>query len=135
MVAEDVVCKRLMTVPGVGPVTAATFRATVDQIERFKTAHAVESYVGLTPGENSSGETLRRGGITRAGATRARAALIQAAWAAWRTRPEDPMVRWAKALSERRPKQVAIVALARKIAGILYALWRDDTKYNPTHLK
>jgi len=129
----DLVCQRLMTVPGVGPVTSATFRATVDEVSRFKTAHAVESYVGLTPGENSSGETVQKLGISRAGSTRARAVLVQAAWSAWRTRPSDPMVCWARGLARRRPIQVAVVALARKISGILFALWRDEANYDPKH--
>lgn len=127
------VCQRLMTVPGVGPVTAATFWATLDDVKRFKTAHAVESYLGLIPGESSSGVTVQRLGITRAGSSRARTALVQAAWAAWRTRPNDPMVRWARAIAQRRPTQVAVVALARKLVGTLFALWRDETKYEPLH--
>ena len=129
----NLTCQRLMTVPGVGPVTSATFWATVDDAKRFKTAHSVESYLGLTPGESSSGQTVQKLGITRAGATRTRATLIQAAWAAWRTRPSDPMVRWARGIAERRPTQVAVVALARKMAGILFALWRDEERYDPAH--
>jgi transposase len=127
------VCQRLMTVPGVGSVTSATFWATLDDATRFKTAHAVESYIGLTPGESSSGETVQRLGITRAGSTRARAVLVQAAWVAWRTRPDDPMVQWARGIAKRRPVQVAVVALARKMVGILFALWRDEATYDPAH--
>lgn len=127
------VCQRLMTVPGVGPVTASTFWATLDDANRFKTAHAVESYLGLTPGESSSGQTVQKLGITRAGSTRTRTALIQAAWSAWRTRPNDPMVKWARGIAQRRPVQVAVVALARKMVGILFALWRDETTYSPTY--
>lgn len=130
---RDEVCRRLRTGPGVGPVTSASYRAALDDVTRFKSAHAVESYLGLTPGERSSGERTRRTGITGAGAARVRAALVQAAWCAWRTRPGDPMVTWARTLAMRKPKQVAIVALARKLAGVLYALWRDETDYNPAH--
>jgi transposase len=133
LMASDPIGERLMTVPGVGPVTAANFRGLIDDPYRFKSAHAVESYVGLTPGERSSGEKTNRLGITYAGSARARAALVQAAWAAWRSRPEDPMVKWARAVAERRPKQVAIVGLARKMAGILFALWRSGQSYNPTY--
>jgi len=126
-------CQRLMTVPGVGPVTAAMFFSTLDDVKRFRTAHAVESYLGLTPGENSSGETIQKLGITKAGSVRARTILIQAAWVAWRWQPNDPMVQWAKQVATRRPKQVAIVALARKMAGIMFALWRDETTYDLKH--
>jgi len=133
MTNDHPLCQRLMTVPGVGPVTSATFWAALDDVTRFKSAHSVESYLGLTPGENSSGETVRRLGITKAGSASTRAVLVQAAWAAWRSRPDDPMVKWARQIAERRPKGVAIVALARKMVGILFALWRHQTTYDPAH--
>lgn len=126
-------CRRMMTVPGVGPVTAVRFFAAIDDRERFTSASGVQSYLGLTPGESSSGERSKRTGITKAGAAPVRRALVQAAWAMWRMRPEDPVVKWAQKIAERRGRQVAIVALARKLAGILYAIWRDGTPYNPMH--
>jgi transposase len=128
---KDATCVRLMSAPGVGPVTAVLFRATVDEVKRFEDAHHLESYLGLTPGEDSSGETERKLGITHAGSARMRSVLVQAAWSAWRSRPNDPMVEWAKRIALKRNKQVAIVALARKLAGILFALWRDGTMYTP----
>jgi len=130
---QDPTCQRLMTIPGVGPVTSMSFRAAIDDVSRFRTAHAIASYLGLTPGENSSGMKTSRLGITNAGSTKVRTALVQAAWCAYRTRPQDPMVKWARQLAERKPVQVAIVALARKMSGILFALWRDGTTYNPAH--
>jgi hypothetical protein len=57
--------------------------------------------------------------------------LVQSAWAALLSYPNDPMVQWAKRIAERRGKFVAVVALARKIAGIMFALWRDGTTYRP----
>jgi transposase len=128
---EHPVCRRLMTVPGVGPVTAVRFLAALDRCERFGSAHAVQSYLGLTPGERSSSERERRTGITKAGPSSLRWNLVQAAWSAWR-QPDEPMVQWAHQIAERRGKQIAVVALARKIAGILYALWRDGTTYRST---
>ena len=127
------ICQRLMTMPGVGPVTSATFLSTLDDVSRFKTAHAVESYLGITPGEDSSGQTVKRLGITRAGPSRARRVLVQSAWTAWRCRPDDPMVQWAHGVAQRRPTQVAIVALARKMVGILFAMWRNGTDYSPRY--
>jgi transposase len=124
-------CTRLMTVPGVGPVTAVRFVAAVDEVERFADAHSLQSYLGLTPGENSSSERRRTTGITKAGAKQVRWALVQAAWVARRTRPHDPMVLWSLEVQRRRGKPVAITALARKLAGVLYALWRDKTTYCP----
>jgi transposase len=130
---KDPICRRLMTTPGVGPVTAVRFVAAVDQIDRFETAHKVEAYLGLTPGEDSSSMRVRRTGITKAGPPRLRWALVQAAWSLWRTRPTDRNVVWAQEVAKRRGKRVAIVALARKLAGILFAMWRNGTDYNPDH--
>lgn len=123
------VCLRLMTIPGVGPITALTFVAALDDISRFDHAYRVTSYLGLTPGENSSSERERRTGITKAGSTSVRRTLIQAAWAAIRRCPNEPMVRWANQIADRRGKFIAVVALARKMAGIMFALWRDSTTY------
>jgi transposase len=127
---QDETCERLMTMPGVGPVTAMSFRAAIDDVKRFSSAHGIAAYLGLTPGESSSGMTTRRQGLTKAGPVRVRTTLVQAAWCAYRTRPNDPMVQWARRLAEKKPVQVAICALARKMSGILYAMWRDGTTYN-----
>ena len=125
------VCVRLMSVPGVGPVTAVRFLAALDEASRFRNAHAVQSYVGLTPGEHSSSDKQHRTSITKAGPAPLRRVLIQAAWTALRTRPNDPMVIWATKLAARKHKFIAVVALARKLTGILFALWRDGTSYQP----
>ena len=129
LVKSDPICQALMTVPGVGPVTAVRFRAALDDVSRFDSAHGVQSYLGLTPGECSSSDRQRRTGITKAGPSAPRRLLIQSAWAAWRYYPNEPMVTWARRIAERRSKFVAIVALARKMAGVLFALWRDGTTY------
>jgi transposase len=125
----DPLCQRLMTVPGVGPVIAVRFVAVLDQPERFKSAHDVMSYVGLTPGENSSSLRNRRTGITKAGASALRFALVQGCWSMMRSKPDEPMVQWALAISARRNKQVAVVALARKLVGVLWAMWCEGTAY------
>jgi transposase len=125
------ISRRLMTVPGVGPSTSVRFVAALDEISRFHSAHAVESYLGLVPGENSSSARTRRTGITKAGSPALRWCLVQAAWAARRARRKDPMQRWADEIEKRRGKRVAVLALARKLAGILYALWRDGAVYEP----
>jgi transposase len=129
----DSVCSRLMSVPGVGPVTAVRFVAALDDVTRFESAHKVESFLGLTPGENSSSERQRRTSITKAGPRAARWALVQAAWAARRAKGVHPMVIWSLEVEKRRGKRVAILALARKLAGILYAIWRDGTFYDRMH--
>src|SRR5262249_33545319 len=122
---NDQTCRQLMTVPGVGPLTAVRFLAAIDEIERFPNAHAVQSYIGLTPGENSSSGRKRNTSITKAGSRQLRWTMVQAAWCAQRARPTDPMILWARRIAERRGKKIATVALARKVAGILYALWRN----------
>lgn len=129
LVRASELCRRLMTVPGVGPVTALSFVAAIDDVSRFEYAYQLQSYLGLTPGEDSSSERQRRTSITKAGSTSVRRTLVQAAWAAFLRHPDDPMVKWAKQIADRRGKFIAIVALARKMSGILYALWRDETSY------
>jgi transposase len=126
---QDSVCRALMTVPGVGPITAVRFRAAIDDVTRFRSVHGLQSYLGLTPGERSSSDRQQRTGITKAGAPAVRRTLIQSAWSAYRMHPEQPMVKWAHNIAERRGVFIAVVALARKIAGILYAIWRDGTTY------
>lgn len=128
---QDATCQRLMTVPGVGPVTAMRFVAAIDQVGRFPSASRLESYLGLTPGEKTTGFRERRTRITKAGPSPVRHCLGQAALSLKRARPSDPMVRWAMRVEQRAGKQKAIVALARKLAGVLYAIWRDGSVYDP----
>ena len=129
----DETCQRLMTVPGVGPLTAIRFVAALDDVKRFENAHQVESYLGLVPGESSSSERQQRLSITKAGPSPLRWVLVQAAWAL-RTRCRKaeaiPLQMWAHQVEQRRGKRTATVALARKLAGILYAIWRDGTVYD-----
>lgn len=132
---KDPVCNRLMSIPGVGPVTSLRFVAAIDDVSRFASAHAVASFLGLTPGENSSSERKQRTGITKAGPAAVRRALGQAAWVLRKNRPLDPMSQWAKQIELRRGKLVATTALARKLAGVLFALWRDGSRYEPRHAK
>lgn len=128
----DETCKLLRSISGVGPITALSFMAHVDTPTRFGSADELGSYMALTPGENTTGGKLVRTGTIKAGPGYLKAMLVQCAWCAWRTRPNDPMVLWARAIAERRGKRIAIVALARKIATIMWAMWRHGTPYDPT---
>jgi transposase len=130
---EHPVCRRLMTVPGVGPLTSLRFVAAIDDPSRFPTAHRVQSYVGLTPGEHSSGGGGGKRGITKAGPSELRRCLVQAAWSVMLARRSHPMLEWVRQLAQRRSRPVAVVALARKLAGILFAIWRDGTTYEANH--
>jgi transposase len=130
---DDPICKRLMSIPGVGVVISLRFVAAIDDISRFPNAHSVQGYLGLTPGENSSSARQQRTGITKAGPAPVRRALVQAAWNLRRYRPLDPISKWAAEIEKRRGKFVATVAVARKLAGVMYAIWRDGSLYEANH--
>jgi transposase len=130
---SDATCTLLMTAPGIGPTASIRFAAALDEVGRFPNAHKVESYLGLTPGENSSGGRKRRTGLTKAGSARLRWALVQAAWVARRFYKDDPIVQWSREVEKRRGKMVAVMALVRKLAGVLYAMWRDRKQYDRQH--
>jgi transposase len=133
IVAGNPVIQRLCTVPGVGPVTATAFVATVDDVQRFAGPHQLESFLGLVPSEKSSGERQHKGRITKAGNSRVRWLLVEAAWSVLMSRREntEELRRWAQRIALRGGMKVAIVALARRLAGILYAMWRDGTTFEP----
>jgi len=130
--AHDPVAQRLMTVPGVGGVVALTYQAALDVPGRFAgQAGRASAYLGLVPGEHSSGERQRKGAITKAGPRAPRALLVQAAWTLWRTgaRHAPALHAWVEQLAARRGRRIAVIALARRLSRILYALWRDDTVF------
>ncbi len=128
--APDAVVQRLQTVPGVGLVVAVSFRAFVDEVTRFSHASQVSAAIGLVPREDSSGERRHRGSISKAGPSELRSLLVQAAWACWRTRRSAFLRAWAEQLAARRGKRIAVVALARRLSRILFAIWRDGTVFD-----
>lgn len=129
--AQEPAIERLTTVPGVGLIVAATFVSAIDEAKRFRRAHQLEAYLGLVPSEDSSGDRRRIGAITKHGNPDARAMLVQAAWCIQRAAStDDPLRLWSGQLAKRRGKNIAVVALARKLAGVLWAMWRHDTVYD-----
>jgi transposase len=119
------------TVPGVAVIVAATFVSVIDDAKRFRNAHAVSAYLGLVPGENTTGGKRRLGGITKHGNARARSMLVQSAWLILRSgQKDDALSRWASHLQETRGTKIAVVALARKLAGVLWAMWKHGTAYD-----
>lgn len=134
LTAADAVVQRLQTVPGVGLVVAATFRATLDDVQRFRDAGQVSALLGLVPREDSSAERRQRGHITKAGPRELRSLLVQAAWACWRSRGSGGLRAWAERVPARRGKRIAVVALARRLSRILFAVWRDDTAFDVRRL-
>jgi transposase len=137
LAVEDPIVARLATAPSIGPVTASAVVATVDDITRFRSAHQFEAFLGLVPSERSSGEQRHRGRITKAGNTRVRYLLVEAGWRILRSRTANTAAlrAWAAPITLRRGKRVAAVALARRLAGILFAMWRDGTSYDAGRLR
>jgi len=132
---QEPLLKVLMTAPGVGLIVAATFVSVIDDARRFENAHQVEAYLGLVPSENSSGSQRRLGSITKQGNRYARAMLLEAAHSILRMRgSEDPLKRWADAVAQRRSRNIAAVALARRLTGVLWAMWKSDRVYDPAML-
>jgi len=133
----DPIVALLMTAPGVGAITASALVATLDDITRFPSAHQCEAYLGLVPGERSSGEQRRVGPITKAGNRRTRWLLVEAAWRILRSKdPESAALRtWTLRIAARRGKRIAVVALARRLGGIVYAMWRDGVPYDGTKIR
>jgi len=126
---QDPIARRLQTVPGVGPVVALTYRAFVDDVRRFPSAAHVSAAIGLVPREASSAERRHRGHITKAGPSELRSLLVQAAWVCWRSCRRGPLRQWTDQLAARRGKRIAVVALARRLSRILFAIWRDDSVF------
>lgn len=128
---SDARCRLLMTVSGFGPVVSVMFAAVLDDVHRFREAAQLASYLGLTPGEDSSSDRQRRTRITKAGSSSLRRLLVQSAHVMRRCRPDDPLVVWARRIEERRGKRIAVVAIARKLAMIGWAMLRDGKPYEP----
>jgi transposase len=130
--AEDPIVVQLQSVPGVGALVGLTYRAALDRVDRFPSAGHVSSSLGLVPREYSSAERQHRGHITKAGSSEARSMLIQAAWSCWKSRSvrATRFRAWADALAARRGVRIAVVALARRLSRILYAIWRDGTTFH-----
>jgi len=128
--------ERLCTVPGVKLIVALSFMAALDRAARFRTAHQVEAYLGLVPSERSTGGQQRLGRITKAGDSLTRSMLVQASHTLLRVRGHDtdPLVVWGRQLAARRGKRVAVTAVARRLAGVLWAMWMDGTDYDPKGL-
>ncbi|MFT4159477.1 IS110 family transposase [Shinella sp.] len=130
LVKADETCRRLMTTPGVGAVVSLTFRATVDDPNRFAKSKAVGAFFGLTPKRYQSGETDVVGGITRVGDASMRSALHDAANVILsRVTRFSTLKSWAMQVAKRRGMRRAKVALARKLATVLHRIWVDGTEF------
>jgi transposase len=128
--SRDEVCLRMMTVPGVGPIAALTFKAAVDDPARFRRSRTVAAHFGLTPRRYQSGETDNPGRISKAGDSDVRATLYAAANSLlMRTMTASPIKSWGMRLMRTKGRRRALVAVARKLAVLLHRLWADGTEF------
>ena len=133
IVRNDEVCRRLMTTPGVGPVVALTYRATVDVPARFRKSKSVGAVFGLTCAKYQSGESERTGAISRCGDEMMRTMLYEAAQSMLvRSTRWSWLKAWAMQIAKRRGMKRAIVALARRLAVIMHRIWIDGTQFRWT---
>jgi transposase len=127
---KDEVCKRLMTVSGVGPIVSLSFKATIDDPARFKDSKAVAAHLGLTPRVYQSGEIDRSGNISKCGDKLMRHALYEAANSHLRISKKWSALRaWGVKLAQRIGMKKACVAVARKLAIIMHRMWVDGTDF------
>jgi len=128
---QDVQVRKFMTVPGVGPITALCFKATIDDPTRFRRSRSVGAYVGLTSRRHASGEIDWSGRISKCGDAMLRMYLFEAAGVLLTRVPKWSMLKaWGAKLAKRNGLRKAKVAVARKLAVILHRMWVDGTEFN-----
>jgi transposase len=124
----------LRQIPGYGPVVTLAVLSSLDDPHRFKHSGQVASYAGLVPSSRDSGEKQKRGGITHQGRPILRALMVQAAWAALRSKKLTPdLQKWTRRLIVKRGAMVATVALARRLLILGHRLWKNGEEYNPNY--
>jgi transposase len=128
---HDVEARRFMTVPGVGPITALCFKATIDDPTRFRRSRSVGAYIGLTARRHASGEIDWSGRISKCGDAMLRMYLFEAAGVLLTRVPKwSALKAWGTRLAKRNGLRKAKVAIARKLAVILHRMWVDGTEFN-----
>jgi transposase len=129
-VRADPTCRRLMTIPGVGSITAVTYLTTIDDPDRFQRSRDVGAHLGLTPKKYASGEVDRNSGISKCGDVLMRTTLYQAALALLtRCQKHSDLRNWGLRLAKRRGLRRAIVGVARKLAIVMHRIWADGTEF------
>lgn len=127
----DPVCQRLMSAPGVGPVTALAFKSSVEDPSRFERSSDAGAYAGLVPRRSQSGERDYKGHISKAGDAMLRAALYEAANSVLvRLKRPCALQAWGQRLAATKGPKRAKVAVARKLAALLHKLWQSETEFN-----
>lgn len=127
---KDEDCKRLMTITGVGVLTALIYKSTIDRPERFEDSYDVGAYLGLTPKQYASGEVNRYGHISKMGSKECRTALYEAAQCLLtRSKSNSSLKTWGLRLMKRIGRKKAIVAVARKLAVIMHRMLLEKTEF------
>jgi transposase len=129
-VKNDELCRRLMTIPGVGPLTSLAYKTFVDRPQRFRRSRSVGAAVGLTPKKYQSGDKDLDGHVTKCGDEFMRSHLYEAANMLLRRYSKPCALKaWGLRLEKRSSKKIACVAVARRLAVIMHAMWRDGTEF------
>ena len=126
---EDSVNQRLQSIPGIGPLISTAYQATIDDPNRFKRAEEVADYLGLAPRVYQSGDVDRRGRITKEGDRLLRWHLVEGAHVLLTLGKDCALKRWGRALAERKGEAKAKVAVVRKLAILMWKLWRDQKSF------
>lgn len=128
---NDPVCKLLGSIPGVGVLTAISFKTAVDDPSRFTSVSDVGAFLGLTPKKYQSGDVDRNGQISKHGSRQTRSLLYEAASCLLsRYGTETKLAKWANSLRERMGYKKAVVALARKLSSLMLSMWKSGEMYN-----
>lgn len=132
-VGEDEIARLLMTIPGVGHVTALAFRAYVGDCSRFDNGNQVANYLGLVPRIDISGSQVHYGGITKAGSREVRCLLVMSSWICTCVAKKDSALKqkFAAMAGRGKMRKKAIVCIARKMAVMMYAMVRDRKPFCP----
>lgn len=132
---QDEACRQLMTVPGIGPLTAHALVNTVGDVSRFASSRDLSAWIGLTAKSNSSGGKQKLGHISKQGDRYLRRLLVQGATSLIRLAPTSkrPLAAWIRSLLARRPKKVVAIALANKLARIAWAILSKKEDYNDAY--
>lgn len=132
MAEENEICRRLMTIPGVGPITAMAFVAAVDDPTRFRSSRDVAAYFGLTPRVYQSGKSSRSGRISRRGDASVRAYLYTASQVMVSLSHSQCRLRlWAQRVAQRKGNRFAFVACSRKLAVLMHRIWISGETFDP----
>lgn len=135
MVKKDELCQRLMTVPGVGVLTALLFKCTIDDPGRFKKSSDVGVHLGLTPRKYASGEVDYNGRITKSGDPMMRSCLYEAASAVMRRNAKNTALKqWGGRIAKRSCRKSAFVAVSRKLAVLMHRMWIDGAEFRETEV-